>query len=61
VKLGILWEKNYLIYSPQTIYNAGKSGYLLDHKPTKDVSFEEGSNLMFSQTFVDVVFMHKKW
>jgi hypothetical protein len=49
------YGKIYIIYRPQIIYNAGKSGYRLGHKPTKDVSFEKGSNSMFCQTFLDVV------
>jgi hypothetical protein len=40
--------------------NAEKSGFQLDHKPTKDGSFENRSNPMFSQTFLGVVYLCTK-
>jgi hypothetical protein len=53
-------EKIYIIYSPQIINNTDNSGFRFDHKPTKDVSFGKESNPMFSQTFLDVVYLCAK-
>jgi len=50
----------YIIYRPQIINNSDNSFFRLDHKPTKDVSFGKGSNPMFSQTFLDVVYLCTK-
>jgi hypothetical protein len=53
-------EEIYVIYRPQVINNADNSSFRLDHKPTKDVSFGKESNPMFSQTFMDVVYLCAK-
>jgi len=53
-------EKTDIIYRPQIIYNATSPAFVLNIKPTKDVSFEKGRNPMFSQTFPDVIYLCAK-